>query len=480
MNRFLLRAVVTLVLAVAVLGGGGCRKKSRAEVFASQRTVALTAREVAATARTQKRPKVAVKAARRAEGARDQLKALLKDVQEPPAAELQIQTEVAAAARAARRFAGLAEEDQRLEKLRSSLKTRAYLKARSLAFSALCNSCALATEQAAKQDPAAWPVSARDTARFLLELLPAEAQPGAAAGPVAPAPPAAAANSPPAAVLPEAVDAEVEVPPAPVPVSAAELQRIAARLRTAAVTPPPEVGVVLGVALYFSGQPGLALAEFAQADLSQLRAGGDARQLATIARAIALSTNGMPLLAQETLEPLAAAAAPGEPEAAPRLLATAHGVLAYLAHDDGDYARADAELLAAMKAWPENPFTVMLTGERLADNGEHVKAAEALDVAAADAKFAWVAPVLAERARDIRDHPEKVQSLVRDPVFIGKVAWAYAGHWAGESGSARRLQRWLGLAKDVDQQLPLPGAVPGPAPAPIAAESAASETPVAK
>lgn len=445
MKRTLRAGLALLLTAGFFLGGcSGCRKKDPATQLAELRQTAMQAAAQARVAREKRDLKGAEKAAGQTEDALAKAKKLLATAKDLGDAERQVEAELTGLAREARRWARLAKEDKRLLELQGSLRLRAYLKARNLAFGSLCKSCAVAAEQAAKTDPQTWPESIRGITQYLLRLNPGTGEKG-----------------------PEVESATAD-----------DLLRQATALRKLADQPPPQLAAVLGAMLYLSGSPRLAAVELSQDGVLKSLSDPRLGDTLVVLRALALTACDLPLLAAEDLEKLVAARSETSPQPGPKTRAIAHALLAYIACQDADFVRAEQETLLAAKVWPDGPLAAFLGSEQLLASGQPAKAAEALEVAARDPRWEWLAPVLTKRARSIREQPVKAGSLLRQPQLVGEIFLLYFAHAASDSEAAATVRRWLEDArrfggdlldktqKSFEEEAPA-GEAPGLKPAPV-------------
>jgi hypothetical protein len=154
-------------------------------------------------------------------------------------------------------------------------------------------------------------------------------------------------------------------------------------------------------------------------------------------RGFILRLNGMPESAADSF--LAAGAAP-TPEAAQsygqELQAGIHLAVAASKLMDEDYAGADVEIVRSMKAWPNNPVAVFLTGERLGLMGEREAAAKSLESCMAGTDQEWIAKRLAARARELRDDKGPWEPLIFDSAFLRDIALWHIGQAAKTSAPA--------------------------------------------
>jgi hypothetical protein len=162
--------------------------------------------------------------------------------------------------------------------------------------------------------------------------------------------------------------------------------------------------------------------------------------------------NGFPRLAVEQGE-LAAAAGGEDPKSmGPEWLGMIHFVLAYEHGRQGEWAKADHELVHLMQVWPDNPLAVFLTGEKLAADGQYEQAADSLEKAAAGTQGEWLAKKLAARAREVRDHKGDAKPLFTDTRFLCDVLVFCVAEKAKEK-APQRLKGFVASAQRLGQNL---------------------------
>jgi len=412
MRRYLTACVI---LPVVLCGCGG-----KTEPPEDLKAAVLKARDEAKAARGNKDPKAAEKAARRAEEAIERLRKLAVGEGQVAAAAKAVLAESDGAAREARHFAELADEERRLaEKLRG-LKAKAYRAGRSTALSALFKGLSLAADQAGKKGLAGLPKPVQEAANCAADF----------AG------------------------------RAPLAEGSPDWAGIAADMEKFAASPPPELAWVLAAGFLLGGQAELALIEAGALDpmnpppLSGMTA-AESMPLTFLLRGLIYRANGLNHLAVREFTgaiTVHGGVGPAE-ELPPWLRARVHALSALGLLYEKDLAGADREIMEAVKADPQGPLAAFLTGERLAANGEYEKAAESLESAArAKGGDEWLARRVTERAREIRDKKGGAEPLFCDTGFLCQVALHYVGEAAKRSEPARKLQRSLDSAKGFGAQ----------------------------
>lgn len=364
-------------------------------------TVAKDSRDAAEKGRADREPKKAEKAAERAMQAHGAAGMLIKGASTP--ADQAVVAEIAATARAARRFARLAREEQVLQDRTTGLKAKAYRTGRKVALAGTFQGLALAADQEAKGGTVPQGVHESATlAATLSEQFAGRAKPSD---------------------------------------GAPDWAGIAADQRRFAGTLPPGMSTFLAGALMLSRQDGLALVEIESVDQIQ-----DPAQLVVhhLVRGFILRLNGMPESAADAF--LAAGAGPVG-STGQELQAGIHLAVATSKLLEEDYEGADVEIVRAMKVWPNNPVAVFLTGERLGMTGEREAAAKSLESSLAGTDEEWMAKRIAARARELRDDKGPWEPLFYDPAFLRDVGLWLIARAAKTSAPARNLQRMIDAAR---------------------------------
>jgi len=105
-----------------------------------------------------------------------------------------------------------------------------------------------------------------------------------------------------------------------------------------------------------------------------------------------------------------------------------------------------------MRAWPDNPVCVFLTGERLAADGRYEKAAESLEKQAAGTQYEWLARRLTARARQVRDNKGEAAPLFTDTGFLCDVMIHCVGEKAQQK-APRQLKGAIAAARSLTQRV---------------------------
>jgi hypothetical protein len=389
----------TFVLAVLAAGCGGDSPQTPPELAKA----VAGARDEARTACEAKDPKAARQAAGRAI---DRLARLRKLSEDTDAAAAEAKTLLVAAdadARAAREWADLAEEELRMTKLRGSLKAKAYRAGRAVLLAGVFKGLALAADQAAAKGLAGLPPKIQELANT-------------AAG----------------------LSAEL-AGRKPLADGSPDWAGISADMSTCAAEPPEELALYLSAAWALSGRGAPALWEMDLVDAAVVAPAADERQVRTFLPVIVYRVNGCPRLAMRSLQ-----TALGVEELTPDERAMLHTTSALLYAMEKDWGNVDLELGRALKASPNNPVAVYLTGERLAADGQWEKSADSLEAAGrALGEDQWLARRMAERARQVRDRSGADQPLFLDRAFLVRLSAEAAGRAAARSEAAAKLKRWL-------------------------------------
>lgn len=330
-----------------------------------------------------------------------------------------------AAERSAEEFAALAGEERALREKLNSLKVRAYGKARTAILTTILPQMAVAAEKAGTlgtnrlsilEQPLAgqaWNLASLVSGRTLLP------------------------------------DGQPDWP------------GVASDLRNWSTNPPMEFRAFLGLALVLTGSGDFALAEFESVDAGSLR-GTNALRIYHGGRALLCAMQGWNRLAAREAGAFSPYAEFSQgPVNGKQLLVLMHAFLAYGALKQREFERMDAEISQSLRAWPDNPLVVYLTGEKLAANGEWEKAAASLEAQAAGSRDAWLAKLLARRARDLRDGQGSAKALLLDGQFLTEVAAHFTLNTAKNSAAAKQLGTAVEEARAFGRELwrkaPLPG-----------------------
>ena len=396
----------------------GCSKSAppppAPKTIPAARDEAVKSRQAALDARKAKDPKAAAAAAARAQAAAGVAAKLLAGPATQPS-DANTSAQAASAAREAKLLAELTAEDARLADLCGSWKARGYRTARGLAVKAVFVSLAYAARKAADPNAAAMP-----------EQLRAAADCAASVAPVL----AGRENLP---------DGKPDWP------------GIAKDMDTIVAKPPPELAGLLAMGFLLAGQNRMALYEIEAVD-PKLAITPVKKTAYHLLRGVTFSMNGLPRLGAEQVEASAAAAGQDPNSVGPQWLGTIHLYLVYEAISRRDFVAADMQLSRAMRAWPDNPVCVFLTGERLAADGRYEKAAESLEKQAAGTEYEWLARRLTARARQVRDQKGDAVPLFSDTGFLCDVMIHCVGEKAQQK-APRQLKGVIAAARSLTQRI---------------------------
>ncbi|MBI1903999.1 MAG: hypothetical protein HYS13_23100 [Planctomycetia bacterium] len=407
MPRQKLRTVVCgFVVCLVAAGCGSDPPKTLPEL----KTDAQAAADKAKSALGAKDAAAAEEAAVAAEEAARQAGEIVKAIAQPTDADRLALRDVQESARQARHCAVLTAEIKRLDDFRSGWKLALYKKARGGALSGSLLALSFAADEAGKTKPGTLPDETQKRAQLALELVQYAGYSSAGKA---------------------TFDGPTDWP------------GISADLKKMSDQPPARLSVFLSFAALLGGQYSLALYEIECVDPAALPK--EDQGAYALLHAMILYVNDYPHLAVQELETLTVSGRgaaglfpPGIFE--PEVRAGIHMLLAAFAFRMNDYARADQELVHAIQASPNNPMCVYMTGEKLAADGQYVKAAESLEQEAQGTKSEWFAGKVMERARGIRDNPAKTQPLFYDYGFLTECAVHYAIEEAGQSELSKDLQ----------------------------------------
>lgn len=380
MRAFRFLAVLFLFLPV-----GACGKATPASLSQD----ATRARDEARAAYEAKEPKKAIKAADRAAGLAQTAKKLKYAGRFSADEATKVAGAVALLAREARQFAQLADQENRLRSVRGGLKLRAYRAARSLALNSAFQVLQTAAGKAATDGFDSLSTVDQESAKIAWQLAEALGKRKRLAN-----------GSP-------------------------DWPTAAADMKTWSANPPTTFPLLLAAGYSTAMFSDLALYEIDLVDPAKLAGGpahlfadGNERQTYYLLRGIIFMTHRWDILAGREFE---AAVMPELPGSGNYLAGFAHLLQAYIAITERDYLKADQEVASLVQIWPDCPVTVFITGEKLAANGEYVRAAESLEQAATGKKGEWLARRLSERARQIRDQQGAAEPLLFDSGFIVEI-----------------------------------------------------------
>jgi hypothetical protein len=222
---------------------------------------------------------------------------------------------------------------------------------------------------------------------------------------------------------------------------------VSGSLRAWSTNPPPELGMVLALGFALSGLTDFALCEVESVDAAKLTV-TNTHSLYHLERGALFALNGWDKTALRELDQAARLAPEGwNGFGSTQAVALCHVYLADKALRRGQLRQADLEIARAIKAWPDNPLMAFLTGEKLAANGEWVKAADSLEAQAAGTKNEWLAKRLAQRAREFRESKGNTPGLFSDPAFILEVMAQAISESTRDSAALKKLQQLVDDAR---------------------------------
>lgn len=221
--------------------------------------------------------------------------------------------------------------------------------------------------------------------------------------------------------------------------------------------PPPRLRLLLTLVLLLQADFDLALFQIEEADFTQLT-DPEEKCFAQLLRAVTYLGQGFPLLAAAEME--AAQQAASQSDFTPESSCGLQLALALYFLREQRWAEADAALVAATRAWPDNPVTIYLTGERLAADGRWVEAGQSFQkaVASAGPGAEWFAGHIATRMKQVRDQPGQAGIPIFDVNLGGELFWTLMKSGTAQSTSLRdfteRLQSAQRWADELRQKLP--------------------------
>jgi hypothetical protein len=422
-----MRWVIAVCVAAVVLSGG-CGK--RAETSDELSAAISAGAAVAQNSQSKRDYESAEKAASRAEDAVERLRKLATG----DAHASQLLVEADAAARRARHFADLADEEHRLEGRLNGLAARSYRTARRVAFATMFKGMALAAEQAGKGQFNGLPQGVRDAANE------AAAYAGDFAGRV------------------------------PLADGSPDWAGIVKDMNGMAAKPPSELAASLCLGYMIMGQWQLALYEIDGVDPNHIPVPRGVRAspqechiVYHIGRGLAYRANGFSHMAMREFRSLASEGT-GKPEMETDegLMGTAHFVSALAFLQAGEYRQGDLEMAEAIRAEPNGPLAWILTGERLAAGGDYPEAVKSLEgvMSYIGKDDPWLAERIGDRVREIRDKKGDAEPLVCDADFLCRIIMHYIGEAARESETAGKLKEYVDSSASLGRKVVglLPGA----------------------
>jgi hypothetical protein len=411
---------ILLFTILILLVGCGDEEKTIQELHEDT----LSCKKNAQKARDEKDPDLAEDEAEKAHSIAEKLEKILKEKKDVTEPEKELLEKILINASSTQKIADLAREDEELAELLTSWKAKAYRKTRILTIKGLFMGLALASDQAESKGLDELPEKVKESAEWGASFVFEYSGRGKLE------------NGDP------------------------DWKEISKVLREFAKVPPPELPVILAVGYTSATQKKLGLYEIELLEISKIE-DKDRQLIFQVIRSVILSMNGFPNLAVESLEKSLAQAdnftlldgmvsdgTISEDDKPKVLLSIIHLIMGYLHFEDRKYDEVDKDIFRAMKAWPNNPLTVFLTGEVLLQNGKKEEAAESLEKAAASVEAEWLAKVIAQRAKEIRDGKGKDESLIFNAKVMGGIILTLSIDNAKQSKINPSLIKCLELIRD--------------------------------
>lgn len=227
----------------------------------------------------------------------------------------------------------------------------------------------------------------------------------------------------------------------------------AADLRAWGTNPPPKLGLFLAGTFALNGFTDFALSEIESADLPRLTI-TNTRCWYHLERGALYALNGWDRTAARELEQAMQLSPNGwNGLGTTQAVAVFHFWLADHAIQRKHFLQAEQEIAQAGRAWPDNPLTPFLDGERLMVSGDWTRAAEVLEARAAASKDEWLARHLIQRAHEIRERKGNITPLFSDPGFVLGIVVHAAGESAQDSVALKKVQDFIDGAKAFGQRL---------------------------
>lgn len=405
-----------LLVLLLVVSLAGCTFETAPQPLPELRDEALSARDEAQAARDQHDGERAFEAADRAKTAHVAATKLLETISEPSEADRKLVAETQAAASQAQQLARRAEEAERLDDLTTGLRGKAYYAARGVALQVVFKGLSLAARQAHQRGIEQLPKQVQDSAHLAARL------------------------------------AGEFTERSPQPDGNPDWASIADDLDAFSADPPQELGVLAALGGFVLQQPRLAVLEIERVDPSKIKSEQHAKGYRLL-RALILAQQDMPLSAIEILQTDNLTGHALSEQETTAHLGAVHLLIAYVHLKQGDYRAADLELVRSIRAWPDNPATIFLTGEQLAASGEYEQAADSLEKFAAGTEHEWLAAKIAARARELRDERGAAQPLLTDTTFVSEFVLHSVVETAKQSEAAAKAQSSIETARQFGQRM---------------------------
>ena len=423
MNRKYIIQFLLLILAMGM--SVSCSRDANRSLL-ELRGIAVEAQEGAVAAREGKDPGGARKSSDRASTVAEVAAKRLASLEEPTTEQQEVVNEIVSAAKSAELTANLTQEEADLAKELTSWKAKSYRGSRKLLVKGVFLGLSYSAKKVDEQGVDSLPEKVRESAEFGANLVYEYTS------------------------LERDEDQEHD------------WKRISEELEKMADSPPREIAAMLAATYLIAAQKDLALYEIEGLDLNEL-ADRDRKLICQVIRSAVLSSNGYKGLSVEymhatieehkntkvinnlrgtehTIEKV------DDPQ---EMLGLLHLGLAYLHLQEKRYEEADREMVNAITIWPNNPLTAFLTGERLLADGKKEEAAESLEAAAAGSEYEWLAEMIAERAKEIRDGKDDSESLVYSARIIGELVMRTMIEKSKDSKASKKLKGWLDMRKSL-------------------------------
>lgn len=316
--------------------------------------------------------------------------------------------ELAMTARATRRNAMAAHEEEKRDAKLNGLVAKTYRKGSGIALKGLFLGLSKAAEQAVGKDVEELPENVRGAAQMAANLA------GDLTG------------------------------RQPLPDGKPDWAGIASDMQALSQEPSARTHLTLAAAFLILKRDRLALYEIHLVDETKLPGGAAERAVCMTMKGIIYRMNGYPILAGETFEGVSEL--PEFAKLGPELVGGIHLLLMAYNLKQKEYSKADQHLVRAIKAWPDNPVAIYLTGEQQLANGETELAKDSFEKAAAGTEAEWLSKELKVRIKDIQEGKE-TDALFTDLGFMRKLAFHYLALAAKKSPEAKQLQDQLDRAK---------------------------------
>lgn len=417
------KLIMCLMLILA--GCSGEKAKTVQELY----DVTVACKKEAQQGRDEKDADKAENAAENAEEIAEKAEERLKEQKVISESDKETLNKILVTANETKHIAELAAEDEELSDLLSSWKAKAYRKTRLLTIKGVFLGLALAVDQAEKKGIDALPAKVQESAIFGASLVYDYTGKGKLK------------NGDP------------------------DWKEIAKVLREFSTTPPAELPAVFAVVYTAANQKSIGLYEIELLDPEKI-SDNDRKLWCKLTRSIILSMNGFTNLAVESMEQTVKEfeehallkginqdESVSTEEQAQILLSCMHLAIGYLHFEKGKHKEADKEVVRAMKAWPNNPLTVFLTGEILLENGKKDEAVESLKKAAAQVEAEWLAEIIAQRAKEIRDGKGKDESLLYNSKVLGGIILTVLIEKAKKTDIKGPFADWLQIIQNFSDKL---------------------------